>query len=141
LGGLKAGVPPGRIGPSSGRLNLLCQHIPASDGFPDLLHEALRVKIHVGKGGKQGLADKTIQLAILEADAAPLHRDPGKALESVDLKVLQGSHIRLFAANAQLGAPFSLGGLFALKTKHRHSPFARFENVIRVPVFSRIIPE
>ncbi len=79
-----------------------------------------RIKVDVGDGGEQAIDHETIDFLVLDAFRPGLVRPEGNALEGVDQQILQGSDIRLLAADADRGAAGSFGSLLTLVTKHGH---------------------
>jgi hypothetical protein len=92
------------------------------DGF---IYEHLktgRVEIHVGQGREHAFIDEAVHGRVGHALGPGLHRDLRESLQGVDEKILQGRYVGLLAANADLGASGSFGGLFTLIAKHEGYP-------------------
>ncbi len=92
--------------------------LPQLHAAVDERHEALRVEIHVGQGGKGGLAGENVGLLVVDALLAPFGRPEPETLQGVDEQILEAGHLRLLAAHSDHAAPLSFGGLLTLVTKH-----------------------
>jgi len=108
-----AGIRVAARGPDPG-----LQAVAQPHGLVDQGNETVFIKIHVGEGGKNRLAGEEVDLAVNDSGLAALVGHQGKTLGGMNEKILQGRDIRLLAADADNGAAFSLGSLFALVTKH-----------------------
>jgi hypothetical protein len=76
------------------------------------------VEVDIGDCSEEPLDHEAVDPGILLSGLARLVGPEGDAFQAVDEQVLQGGHIRLLAADADLGAARSLGGLFTLVTEH-----------------------
>ncbi len=115
------------IGRSARRAELLQEAVAQGRGPADQGHKAVRIEIDVRDGGEKGLAGKDVGRPV--ADSRLLRRYGGlrKARQGIDQQILQGGHVRLLSADPRLVAPYSLGRLFTLVTKHGAPPSKFFK--------------
>jgi hypothetical protein len=106
------------VGPAAGGgdffLQLLAQrHTAADEG-----REPGRIEIHVGQGREGGLEREPVCFGRVDGMPARGLGNERQPLERVEEQILQGGHLGRLSADADLGAAFPFGGLFALIAKH-----------------------
>jgi hypothetical protein len=116
--GLEGGRPGRKIPRPPGGLDPGLELFPERHGAVDQAHKALGIEVHIGEGGKGGLAGEDIDLPVADANLVAGYGHLGQTLQGVNQQVLERRHFGVFAAHPQDAAAFALGCLLALITKH-----------------------
>ncbi len=92
-------------------------------GPPEQFGHAVFVEVDVGHRREQGIGHEAVDVEVMDAFLGGEVGVLGNPLGGVDQKILQGGDFVGLAADADVGAAGSVGGLFTLITKHWVSSF------------------